>query len=311
MVHRVDSGHDVYAVAQATATNIERTTTNVTSENELPGQVEPASGTAQGGGEENDANGSLATQDSADDFGGFDEYEHADTFDAFDEPRPLAVFDVRGDELVGGTDDAEVVGRATAVWGRFVELIPPEQRRMLAGFELMDRKYDGAHVYPTDDDPTRWVLGVAEGLGGDLDMTLIHEWGHLVTLKASEVPPNVYASGCRTYFTGEGCANPDSTFARFVDVFWPQALVDEANLVYALDDEDEYFEALDDFLVDHQGEFVTEYAASNPGEDLAETIAVFVLTDRPVDTTVSDQKVLFLWNDPNFVTLREQIRACL
>ncbi len=229
----------------------------------------------------------------------------------FAEPDPLATFNVAGDRLVVEGASPELGERAATVWNRFVQLVPVEERLMVSAFELMDAGYEGAHVYPTDDDPTRWVLGVSEGLGRDLDETLLHEWGHLVTLSASEVPPNPNALGCKTYFTGEGCALPESTFARFVAAFWPQDLIDEVEGIYLIEDEDEYFDAMDAFLAEHESEFVTEYAATNPGEDLAETVAVFILTDRPDGDEVRDAKVLFLWDDPNFVTLRERIRGNL
>ncbi len=235
-----------------------------------------------------------------------DEYEME-----FEEPDPVATFTVEGNVLVVDGVAPDLSERATAVWNRFTRIVPADQRSMVSSFELMDVEYAGAHVYPTDADPTRWVLGVSEGLGSDLDETLLHEWGHLVTLSASEVPPNPNAVGCKTYFTGEGCALPESTFARFVQAFWPRDMIDEAERISMIEAENEYFDAVDAFLARHEGAFVTDYAATNPGEDLAETIAVFILTDRPDGNEVRDDKVLFLWNDPEFVTVRERIRENL
>jgi hypothetical protein len=235
-----------------------------------------------------------------------DEYTYAG-----EDPAPIASLEIQGDALVTDGQTADVAERAYAIWGRFAELIPAEQRQMLTRFELMSSDYEGAHVYPTEADATKWVLGVAEGLGSDLDMTLIHEWAHLVTLKASEVPPNPNASRCKTYFTGEGCALPDSTVAGFVQAFWSQDTIEEAERIYEILDEDDYFEASNAFLAAHQGEFVSEYAATNPAEDLAETFAVFVLKDRPTGNEIKDLKVLFLWDDANLVTLRGQIRSNL
>lgn len=228
-----------------------------------------------------------------------------------DEPPPVGSFRVRGDDLLIDGQAADVVDRAAAIWDRFVTLIPPEHRQMLVGFELMAMEYEGAHVYPTDADPSKWVLGVAEGLGSDLDMTLIHEWAHLVTLQAGEVPPNPNAVGCRTFFTGEGCALPHSTINQFVEAFWSQDSIDESDRIYAIQDVVDYYDALDAFLAERPGEFVTEYAATNPAEDLAETFAVFILHDRPTGNEIKDLKVLFLWDDPNLVTLRDQVRAKL
>lgn len=228
-----------------------------------------------------------------------------------EDPALLASLEIQGDALATGGRMTNIIERASAVWGRFVKLIPAEQRQMVAWFELMDENYEGAHVYPMEEDATRWVLGVAEGLGSNLDATLIHEWGHLMTLKASDVPPNPNASGCKTYFTGEGCALPNSIVARFVEAFWSSDMISESDRISGIYDEDAYFDAMDGFVADHRTEFVTDYAATNPAEDLAETISVFVLTDRPTGNDIKDQKVLFFWNDPSLLVLRDQIRSGL
>jgi len=55
----------------------------------------------------------------------------------------------------------------------------------------------------------------------------------------------------------------------------------------------EYTAALDQFYVDHEDEFVSDYAATNPGEDIAESFATFVLKPAPSGDTLADQKVAF------------------
>jgi hypothetical protein len=67
----------------------------------------------------------------------------------------------------------------------------------------------------------------------------------------------------------------------------------------------------DAFYEEHKDRFVTDYAASNPGEDLAETFTHFVIEDRPTGDSIADQKVQLLWADPDMVSLRDQIRANL
>ncbi len=139
----------------------------------------------------------------------------------------------------------------------------------------------------------------------DLDAVLLHEFGHLQTLQASQDPPVVDPTGCATYFTGEGCALSTSTVNRFVERFWSPDMRDEAARIEEVGD----WDAAETFLQRHRDEFVTEYAATNPGEDLAETFAMFVLGDRPTGTTVADEKVRFLWDDPAMVELRREIRT--
>ena len=224
-----------------------------------------------------------------------------------DAETPIGVFTVDGDRLGTGNVAPDVADDARKIWERFVTLIPADQRQMVVGFELLSEDFGGAYVYATDDDPTKWVLAVGRGLGDELDGVLIHEFGHLLTLQAREVPPGNDADTCSTYFTGEGCALSGSTFARFVDRFWPQSMIDDVNRIQETADRD----AADAFYNRHRDEFVTDYATTNPGEDLAETFAVFVMGDKPVGDTIADRKVRFLWDDPAMTALRDQIRVDL
>lgn len=238
----------------------------------------------------------------------FDNAEEADAdHDHGSEAEPLATVTVDGDRIDTSDLSPEVAEKAQAIWQRFAKLIPADQRQMVSTFELLDDDYQGAHVYPDEADPTKWVLGVGTGLGDDLDYVLIHEFGHLLTLQADEVPPSEDNGSCPTYHTGEGCALSGSTFAEFVGKFWPQDMRDTVNELY----ENEDYDGLDDFYQENKDRFVTDYAASNPAEDLAETFAVFVTEDRPSGDTIADQKVELLWSDPAMVELRDQIRAAL
>ncbi|MCP5026263.1 MAG: hypothetical protein GY929_08265, partial [Actinomycetia bacterium] len=195
-----------------------------------------------------------------------------------------------------------------AIWQRFIELIPAGQRSMIVGFEVIAEEGGGGYVYPDDNDPTKWIMGISPGLGADQDFVLIHEFGHLLTLQAKEVPPSSGDGGsCPTYHTGEGCALSGSTMAEFVSRFWPQAQQDE---VFAAQEASDW-DAIEAFYEQHENDFVTDYANTNPAEDLAETFTVFVLNDRPTGDTIADQKVQLLWSDPAMVALRDQIRAVL
>ena len=232
----------------------------------------------------------------------FDDHDH----DAGDE-APLATVAVNGDDIDTSGLSADVARQTEEIWQRFVALIPADQRQMVANFELMPGNYGGAHVYPTDADPTKWTLGVSADMGDDLDYVLVHEFGHLLTLQAKEVPPGDDDGSCPTYHTGEGCALKGSTFADFVAAFWPQEMRDKVLDLY----ESEDYDGLEAFYEQNKDSFVTDYAASNPAEDLAETFAVFVTEDRPTGNTIADQKVELLWSDPSMVELRNQIRAAL
>lgn len=250
----------------------------------------------------------FAMLDGVEDWDGedWDGDDHDDDHGADDEV--LGAFSVDGDMLdTSGAPSAEVAQQSQAIWDRFVQLIPADQRQMLTSLELNPAEAGGAYVYPNDADPSTWTMGVSLGLGEDLDYVLIHEFAHLLTLQAAEVPPAAddEPAACPTYFTGEGCALSGSTMAEFVQRFWPQSQIDEID---RLQNEGDY-DALDAFYQANQDDFVTDYATTNAAEDLAETFAVFVLQDRPTGDTIADQKVNLLWADADMVQLREQIRA--
>ena len=224
-----------------------------------------------------------------------------------DTEAPIGAFTVDGDRIDTAGASRDVAGDARAIWERFTTLIPDDQRRMVVGFELLSEDFGGAYVYPTEHDPTKWVLAVGRGLGDGIDAVLVHEFGHLLTLQATEVPPGDDVDACSTYFTGEGCALSGSTFARFVERFWPQTMIDEVNRIQETAD----WDAADAFYEQHRDEFVTDYATTNPAEDLAETFTAFIMEDEPDGTTIADEKVLLLWGDPAMTALRDQIRAHL
>ena len=165
----------------------------------------------------------------------------------------------------------------------------------------------GAHVEPFGLVELAVLGGQHHDRRGDRPRSefAVHEFGHLLTLHAEEVPPGGDPDSCPTYHTGEGCALTGSTFAGFVERFWPPTMVDEIDRVQ----EDGNWDAIDTFYNENEDSFVTAYATTNPAEDLAETFGVFVIYDRPEGTSVADEKVEFLWGDPDLVALRTGIRA--
>ncbi len=211
------------------------------------------------------------------------------------------------------------------MWNYFASLIPAENRRELAEYIIFS---DGeanilASVAQSDFDAARWVLRVDIVDAADpkeLTYTLVHEYAHLLTLNPAQVPPslpifnhpdngNVYdqeVAKCDTYFPGEGCSLPDSYINQFSDQFWSN-IYDEWAQIDSISDEQEYYDALDSFYQKHQSEFVSDYAPTNPAEDIAESFSFFVLTPRPSGNTIADQKLLFFYRYPELENLRSKI----
>ena len=187
-----------------------------------------------------------------------------------------------------------------------IALIPTDERRHLRKFAVFRGSFASAYVNPLRD-PTKWKLGVWVGLKGsrDLDYVLIHEFGHLLTLKASQVPPSGSRQNCTTYFPGEGCALSQSYLAKYVYEYWQSTgRLAEWNKARKGGNR-----ALNKFYEKYRDEFVTSYGVSHPAEDIAESFAAFAVANSPTGPTVADQKRRFFERFPELVELREEIQS--
>ncbi|NCP87232.1 MAG: hypothetical protein CO094_01130 [Anaerolineae bacterium CG_4_9_14_3_um_filter_57_17] len=208
------------------------------------------------------------------------------------------------------------------VWDYFANVIPPEYRPLLTQYIIFS---DGeanilASVAQSDNDPNLWVLRVDIVDAADpkeLTYTLVHEYAHLLTLNPKQVPPSmpifnhpengsVYeqeAAKCDTYFPGEGCSDPDSYINQFVNTYWND-IYDEWAQLDSVGDEQDYYDALDAFYKKYQDQFVSDYAPTDPAEDIAESFSFFVLSPRPAGNTIAEKKLLFFYQYPELADLR-------
>lgn len=159
----------------------------------------------------------------------------------------------------------------------------------------------------------RWSLTINLGAVTDpsqLTGVLIHEYGHLLTLSATQQSPSAYsvADGtatlaCTTVITlQDGCALDDSYLAAWYQQFWTPygASAPSAENVSA-DIGNSWYQA-------HSGDFVDQYAATNPFEDIAESFMAYVLDDSAASGT-AQAKLAFFDHYPELATVRAQIRA--
>ncbi|MGD8405820.1 MAG: hypothetical protein PVJ21_19340 [Anaerolineales bacterium] len=211
------------------------------------------------------------------------------------------------------------------IWDYFTALIPANERGALAEYSIVT---DGkgeilAAVTQTLYDPKLWGLEVDIRDADDrhdLTYTLIHEYAHLLTLGPEQVTPsealfhnpdddNIFydeVTACPNYFPGEGCSSSSSYINAFFDEFWAD-IYEEWLDINLIEDDDTYYDALDDFYYNYEDRFVTDYAATNPEEDIAETFSFFVLLSHPDGDTVAEKKILYLYNYPELVQLRDEI----
>ena len=251
----------------------------------------------------------------------------------------LITYDVSGDLLsdpvnrsVSDELRAWQKDRATheSIWNYFVSIIPAERRALLTRFFIFTdgRGNHLAAVSPTLRNPEQWILHVdiadAESYY-DLTYTLIHELGHLLTLNSGQVPPSdaifehpdnetVYrqeVAACPQYFTGEGCSQPESYINQFFVRFWPYLYADWEQIDLE-EDEDTRSRRIKDFYETYQDQFLSDYAPTSPAEDIAESWTFFVLSPKPELTSIANEKILFFYEYPELIALREDIltRLC-
>ena len=220
--------------------------------------------------------------------------------DSFAPSDITASYQVQGDTIVLLEGDPEPWH--DAAWQRWIELVPSSARWRVGRFDAINGDSEG-QVEPISDSLAVWSLRIAELDDRVRDIALIHELGHLVSLGPTEVVPATDPSveeECVTYFSVEGCAIPGQVFERFVTTFWD---VDEGWGGSEAAAEERYRQ--------HPGSYVTAYAATNPGEDIAETFVFFIYRLPPTGTTVADEKIALLWEFPELVELRQWVRRAL
>ncbi len=114
-----------------------------------------------------------------------------------------------------------------------------------------------------------------------VNYTIAHEFGHVLTLNETQASTTEFTeSACNNYFYNT-CFFSDSYMNMFYQNYWIPIL----ETYNQTDDYVAYYES-------HSDEFVSEYAASHPLEDIAETVMMYVLNSvNYTNSTIADQKV--------------------
>lgn len=224
--------------------------------------------------------------------------------------------------LISGTEDAA----HDDLWILMLVLLPTDYvEQYLVEFAVFDSEDTLAYVSELQED--EWDLGVAINDDPERALTVIHEFGHIVALnntqydtyptviedQQSPLDEDAYYDGidadmaaCPTTPFEDGCPLSDSYIELFTQEFWDAQDV-EAIVYEEIDDPAaEFFDANPDA-------FVSEYAATNPIEDFAESFSYFVgLDDEDFpdngDDYMMDAKILFFEQFPELVAMRESIR---
>lgn len=193
-----------------------------------------------------------------------------------------------------------------AMWEYYTRLIPIQHRIHITEFLVIHGEGDlGGYVEPIIDGRLdQWRMAISIDLVEDLSnvdlqaefaYVVIHEFAHVLTLNPSQVQVQDESS-CQTFYTGEGCSKRNSYINKLYELAWEDIF--EENL-----DPDDLYDKYPD-------RFVSDYAATNPGEDIAEVFTTYVIEDDVRNgNKIADQKIQLLDAYEELRELRELIRS--
>jgi hypothetical protein len=207
------------------------------------------------------------------------------------------------------------------IWDYFVKIVPAEQRTKITEYKIIT---DGtgnfnAQVFNEttwDENSTTEKWSLLVDLADFVDerqftSTLLHEFGHMLTLNINQLDYKLDANSCPRYFRDPGCSQPGSYLQLFFERFWT-GIYDEWHTVASQSDPAAVNSGLKAFYQAHSEDFVSEYATTAAHEDIAESWMNFVLSAKPTENTLAEQKVNFFYEFPELVQIRSEIvgRTC-
>ncbi|WP_420602598.1 hypothetical protein [Flagellimonas sp.] len=218
------------------------------------------------------------------------------------------------DYKVSGTDLElqKDTNKHQEVWELVKKIVPTSYLSKMSEFMIFSGESSGTagYVFPTENDLSKWQMGIAidfayEGgfnAGGELAYTIIHEFGHILTLDIDQVNVSISQSDCKNYFTGEGCAKTDSYINKLQTRYW-------ADIWSEFESAQENEDKMEQFYQKHKERYVTAYASTNPGEDIAEVFATFVTRKGgPNGNSIAEQKIQLMYDHPELISFRDFIR---
>jgi hypothetical protein len=247
-----------------------------------------------------------------------DDEQDNDSDDDSGEEGDLTLYSVSGESITKVRDYAvsarlksyqEDAGRHQEMWEFYTRLVPAASRTKIVEFVVFfgDQETDGYVEPVVENDLSRWKMGLAIDAAGDLtdidfnDLfthVVVHELAHVLTLNDSQVDVGGDEDSCAEFYTGEGCSKSGAYINRLFDLGWAD-IYDQHNP----DNPEKTYRRYSD-------RFVSDYAATNPGEDIAETISFFITEpNRRTGNSIADRKIQLLYEFPALVELRESIRS--
>lgn len=241
-----------------------------------------------------------------------------------DSIRELVVYQVLGDQISSPNFlnvpenlkplQADTVSHQR-IWDYFIQIIPSEQRMAITEYKIItdgtgnfNAQVSNEVIWNQNSTTEKWSLLV--DLADFVDerqytSTLLHEFGHLLTLNIDQLDYQLDADNCPRYFRDPGCSQPDSYLQLFFDRFWA-ATYDEWYAIASQSDPSAVKSGLEAYYQAHPTDFVSQYATTAVHEDVAESWMNFVLAPRPSGNTLAEQKTAFFYEFPELVQIRSE-----
>lgn len=237
------------------------------------------------------------------------------------------IYDVKNGTISFSDDSMEPKSNLTKeeqelynrLWLHIKKIVPKDYMDILVKYEVNTDGIDKvmAHVVEETEDYSKWRLAIdlkdavnSDGSFSDeFTNTVIHEFAHVMTLHKGELQGESITDE-NAYNTMEGYLKTDSYLNKFYQRFWKSIAKDHEEAIEE-DEANASYDSIDAFYLKYEDQFVSDYAATNPAEDIAETYRVFVIEDKPTGNTIRDQKVRFMYEFKELVKIRTDIREAL
>lgn len=230
---------------------------------------------------------------------------------------PFALFSVNGDTVELDTDrnatfrtiDAATKEKYIRVCEQIHSIVPDDVWKRVTSFFVFASSNVSGYAQVEDLQMKTFRIGIdatsmldANGnLAQEQREVIVHETGHMITLNDSQVnlePAESKFANSNAEFMSR--YQEDSYIYQFFSKFWTNLYEESLNTP----DPSVFYQK-------YQDQFVSDYAAIVPEEDIAESFRVFVMSDRPVSNSIRDQKVTFFYEYDEFVKWRDEIRKAL
>jgi hypothetical protein len=206
----------------------------------------------------------------------------------------------------------EDVAKHQEIWELTKKIIPLSYRLKMSEFLIYhgDQSNTSGFVDPTLNNLSKWQFAIAIDYAyqggfnknGETTFTIIHEFGHLLTLNNEQITPGVISNNCQNFYFSKGCAKTESHINSFHEAYWSD-IWDEYS---SLKDTEA---AKSSFYEKYRTRYVSKYAAADPREDIAEVFATFVLSNEvPTGNAIANQKIQMMYKNADLSDLRVHIR---